>query len=97
MLDPGRDAVARAPEHCGQGGIPFCAENRHPGGEADIPPSVPAENRLALDRNLSMPRREGFFDATPSREEAAMCWIKRKDIPTLTPFLVLRPADWNRH
>ena len=36
------------------------------GGEADIPPLVPAENRLALDRNLSMPRREGFFDATPS-------------------------------
>jgi hypothetical protein len=67
------------------------------GGEADIPPLVPAENRLALDRNLSMPRREGFFDATPSREEAATCWIKRKDIPTPTSFLVLCPADWNRH
>jgi hypothetical protein len=67
------------------------------GGEADIPPMVPAENPLALDGNLSMSGREGFFDATPSREEAAICWIKRKDIPTPTTFLVLRPADWNRH
>ena len=59
------------------------------GEEADIPPLVPAENRLAVDRNLSMPRREGFFDATPSREEAAICWIKRKYVPTPTAFLVL--------
>jgi len=44
-----------------------------------------------------MPRREGFFDATPSREEAVICWIKRKDIPTSTTFLVVCPADWNRH
>jgi hypothetical protein len=82
-------SVAEGPERVDGGPSHIVRKIASRGGEADISPWVPAENRLTSDRNLSMPRSEGFFDATPSREEAAICWIKRKDVPTLTAFLIL--------